>query len=80
MYCKGMSEQTDGTAGVESYSNTQTGQVEAGRKAGWQDRMGPYATPEDARNAYEIARKRTEAADASDRAWNAEWNGKSAGE
>jgi|GEM_PF-102494 len=49
--------------------NLKTGQVEEGRLSSWTQRMGPYATPEDAFAALERARKRDEAWQAADDEW-----------
>lgn len=38
-------------------------EVTEGKVAGWNDRMGPYDSKELAENAFEIARKRNDAAD-----------------
>lgn len=60
---------------TEYYFNTRTGRVERGKKSGWQDLMGPYASADEAARAYEIARGRTEEADEADREWKEEWEG-----
>lgn len=49
--------------------NTRTHTVEKGRASGWADRMGPYATEAEARNALERAKARTEAWDDNDKDW-----------
>lgn len=51
------------------YYNISTGQVEKGLVSSWSDRMGPYATQEDAAAALEKARDRSEAWDEADRKW-----------
>ena len=51
------------------YYNVSTGQVEKGLVSSWSDRMGPYATQEDAAAALEKARDRSEAWDEADRKW-----------
>lgn len=48
------------------YYDTKTGQVSQGKASGWDSRMGPYDTQEEAAAALETARKRTEQADAYD--------------
>lgn len=45
------------------YFDTATGEVSEGKVSGWDNRMGPYATEDEARHALDIARQRTEAAD-----------------
>ncbi|WP_192930403.1 MULTISPECIES: hypothetical protein [Corynebacterium] len=40
-----------------------TGQVSQDKASGWENRMGPYSSKEEAQNALEIARKRNEQAD-----------------
>lgn len=50
--------------------NTATGQVETDENRGQaQDVMGPYETREEAANAVQSARERTERWDAEDREW-----------
>jgi hypothetical protein len=50
--------------------NTRTGQVETDvDKSQGKDLMGPYATREEAAQALETARRRTEAWDEEDRRW-----------
>lgn len=51
------------------YFNTRTNQVEHGELGRAVDRLGPYPDEATARRALEIARERTEAADAADRKW-----------
>ena len=51
------------------YYNVSTGQVEKGLVSSWTDRMGPYATEEDAAAALAKARDRSEAWDEADRKW-----------
>ncbi|MBK3427429.1 hypothetical protein [Corynebacterium tuberculostearicum] len=43
-----------------------TKEVSQGKTSGWENRMGPYDTREEAENAIEIAQARNEAADAAD--------------
>ncbi|MFW9034464.1 SPOR domain-containing protein [Corynebacterium striatum] len=50
------------------YYDTSTGQVTQGTESGWDNRMGPYTTREEAERAIEIAKARNEAADAYDEA------------
>ena len=54
----------------EFWVNTATGEVEQGRQSSALERMGPYATREEAEHAYERAAERTEAWDEADRRWN----------
>jgi len=49
--------------------NLRTGQVEEGQLSSWTQRMGPYATPEEAHAALENARKRDEAWQMADDEW-----------
>lgn len=46
--------------------DTATGEVSQGKVSGWETRMGPYPSREDAEQALQRARQRTEAADAYD--------------
>ncbi|GAB3081643.1 hypothetical protein [Corynebacterium aquatimens] len=50
------------------YFNPTTGEVTEGKVAGWDDRMGPYDTREEAERALETARERTKRADDEDEA------------
>jgi hypothetical protein len=51
--------------------NTRTGQVETDDDKGQgKDLLGPYPTREEAANALETARERTEAWDEEDRRWD----------
>lgn len=45
------------------YFNVETGEVQQGKQSGWDNRMGPYDTEAEARQALDTAAKRTEAAD-----------------
>ena len=54
-------------ADEQYYYNPATGEVTQGKEAAWDNRMGPYATREEAEHAIEIARARTKAADAADK-------------
>lgn len=49
------------------FFDTDTGEVTQGKSSGWESRMGPYNSREEAAHALETARKRTEQADAYDR-------------
>ena len=44
-----------------------TKEVSQGKTSGWENRMGPYGTREEAENAIEIAQSRNDAADAADK-------------
>ncbi|MEZ5210843.1 MULTISPECIES: hypothetical protein [unclassified Gordonia (in: high G+C Gram-positive bacteria)] len=48
------------------YYDVATGEVSRGKVPNALNRMGPYATEDDARRAIEIARERNAAADAED--------------
>ena len=52
--------------------NPTTGEVEEGMQSPWTDRMGPYATREEAVAALQEAQRRTESWDEADRRWK-EW-------
>ncbi|MBC7290213.1 MAG: SPOR domain-containing protein [Actinotalea sp.] len=52
--------------------NPRTGEVEEGKESPWTDRMGPYATREEAQAALAEAQRRTESWDEEDRRWK-EW-------
>lgn len=45
-----------------------TGEVTQGKETSWDDRMGPYATREEAEAAIKTAAERNKAADAADAA------------
>ncbi|WP_448061040.1 SPOR domain-containing protein [Cellulomonas hominis] len=45
----------------EYYYNIATGQVEQGKVSDWANRLGPYATREEAQHALEKARARSQA-------------------
>lgn len=49
------------------YYDTATGDITQGKESGWNSRLGPYDTAEEARRALETARARTDAADEWDR-------------
>jgi len=67
MEAMAMTEESAGKA--EYYFNTKTQMVEKGRQSSWEHLMGPYDSPEEASNALEIARKRSQAWDDDDRDW-----------
>ena len=50
----------------EFYFNISTGEVEEGKVSSWANRMGPYATREEAAHALERAAQRSEAWDEED--------------
>lgn len=60
---------------MEFYYNLVTHQVEEGPQSRVEDRMGPYATREEAQRALETARERNESWDEE----NAAWDGGAAG-
>lgn len=51
---------------IEYYFNVATGQVEEGKRSQGKDVMGPYATREEAAQALETARERTQSWDEED--------------
>lgn len=51
------------------YFNLATGAVEQGLQSSWTQRMGPYATREDAAAALAKARQRSDDWDEQDREW-----------
>nr|WP_234456423.1 hypothetical protein [Corynebacterium macginleyi] len=55
------------TADEKWYYDPSTKKVSRGKVSGWENRMGPYDTREEAERAIEIARARTKAADAADK-------------
>ena len=59
----------DGSAPKEWYFNTVTGRAELGPKSPVGHRMGPYATREDALDAWRIVHERNLVWDEQDRAW-----------
>ena len=65
-------EQDEDTAGRRFWFNPTTGEVEEGMQSPWTDRMGPYATREEAVAALQEAQRRTESWDEADRRWK-EW-------
>ncbi|WP_291314204.1 hypothetical protein [Corynebacterium sp. UBA2622] len=50
------------------YFNPSTGEVTQGKVDSWDERMGPYATREEAEHALSIAASRNKNADAADEA------------
>ncbi|WP_115686120.1 SPOR domain-containing protein [Corynebacterium senegalense] len=50
------------------YFNPATGEVTEGKVGGWDERMGPYATREEAQAALQIAASRNKDADAKEEA------------
>ena len=52
--------------GSQWYFDPSTGEVSQGKQAGWENRMGPYASESEARSALEIAAARNKAADNED--------------
>lgn len=57
----------------EFYYNLESGQVEEGKSSDVFERMGPYATREEAANALKSAEARNDRWDEEDKAWN-EWD------
>lgn len=55
-------------ADEQYYYNPSTGEVTQGKKAAWDNRMGPYATREEAESALQIAAQRNKSADNQDEA------------
>ena len=55
-------------ADEQYYYNPSTGEVTQGKEASWDNRMGPYASREEAENALAIAAQRNKAADAAEEA------------
>ncbi|MBC3185158.1 hypothetical protein H7347_00975 [Corynebacterium sp. zg-331] len=47
-----------------------TGEVTQGLRGSWNDRMGPYATREEAERALDTAARRNDAYDAQDDGWD----------
>ncbi|MGP9725221.1 SPOR domain-containing protein [Corynebacterium sp. AOP40-9SA-29] len=47
----------------EWYFDTSSGEVTQGKTSGWDNRMGPYSSKQEAEQALETARARTKAAD-----------------
>ncbi|WP_246389016.1 hypothetical protein [Corynebacterium incognita] len=50
------------------YYNPSTGEVTQGKEGSWDDRMGPYDSEAEARNAIDIAQQRNKAAEAEEEA------------
>ncbi len=59
----------DADSKVEYYFNTATRMVEKGRQSSWEHLMGPYDTYEQALQAFETARERSDEWDEDDAAW-----------
>jgi len=60
----------DKSDGKQYWFNTQTGTVEEGaQRSSWTHLMGPYPTREEAQQALERARDRSDAWDAEDERW-----------
>lgn len=57
----------------EFYYNLETGEVEEGKASDVFDRMGPYATREEAANALKSAGARNEKWDKEDKEWE-DWD------
>lgn len=51
------------------FYNQKTGQVEQGKVSSFENRMGPYATREQAEHALETVKARNDAADSYDSTW-----------
>ncbi|MEZ2120868.1 hypothetical protein QWU43_01445 [Corynebacterium sp. CCM 9204] len=51
----------------EWYYNPETGEVVRGKQGSWTNRMGPYDSEDEARQALDIAERRTREADSFDR-------------
>ncbi|RBP99583.1 hypothetical protein [Bifidobacterium xylocopae] len=56
------------------YFNTETGEAELGKVSPLEQRMGPYASREQAQEAWKIAKKRNEQWDEDERRWKAGWD------
>lgn len=59
-------------ANKQYWYNPTTGEVEEGLQSPWTDRMGPYASRDDAQRALDKAAHRTEDWDEEDRRWRGE--------
>ena len=57
------------TEGTQYYYNLSTGTVEEGAQSPATDRMGPYASREEAEHALSTAAKRNETWEADDDSW-----------
>lgn len=62
----------DEQGATEYYFNTSTKMVEKGRQSSWEHLMGPYATPEEAAKAMELAAQRSKSWADDDRKWGDE--------
>jgi len=54
---------------IEYYFNARTKMVEKGHLSSWEDLMGPYDTREEAEQALETAKKRSQSWDDEDDNW-----------
>ncbi|HEV6954018.1 MAG TPA: SPOR domain-containing protein [Promicromonospora sp.] len=54
---------------AQYWYNTETGEVEEGKRSSWTNLMGPYATRAEAQRALDSARARTESWDSEDEEW-----------
>lgn len=57
---------------IEYFFNTTTGLVEEGRQSSWEHLLGPFATPNAASHALDIASDKSDAWDDEDKAWRGE--------
>ncbi|QAY62945.1 SPOR domain-containing protein [Xylanimonas allomyrinae] len=64
-----MSEESGPVTSPEYWFNTQTHEVEVGRRSSWSHLMGPYGTREEALHALDRARERSDAWDHDDAEW-----------
>ncbi|HJG52176.1 MAG TPA: SPOR domain-containing protein [Brachybacterium faecium] len=62
-------KESDVTEGTQFYYNLSTGQVEEGAQSPATQRMGPYATREEAARALRTASERNESWDEEDEKW-----------
>jgi hypothetical protein len=72
LFTEAMAMSGESPGRIEYFYNTRTQMVEKGRQSSWEHLMGPYDTPEEAANAMEIARKRSQAWDDDDKSWRGE--------
>ena len=63
-------KETDVTDGTQFYYNLSTGQVEEGPQSPASERMGPYATREEAARALSTAAERNKAWDEENQDWD----------
>ncbi|WP_425956820.1 SPOR domain-containing protein [Xylanimonas sp. McL0601] len=66
-----MSEERSSTVASEYWYNTQTHEVEVGRSSSWSHLMGPYKSREEALQALDHARQRSDDWDKDDEDWAA---------